>query len=277
MTVVEQMLARYPADAASRALALREIMQEIALAGLQRGGFFDSAAFYGGTCLRIFYGLPRFSEDLDFSLLQPDTHFSLEPYFKPVQEEFRAFGFDVSLTAKHKTASSAIESAFLKKTASLYDLTVIGQKTLKIKLEVDADPPLGFKTQERLLLQPYSFYTKCFALPDLFAGKMHALLYRTWGQRVKGRDWFDFEWYVRQGCALNLAHFAERAYQSGDLPTRSVSIPEFNRLLSDRIRELNVRSAKEDIQRVVPDASVLEVWSQTYFQQLAERIHFVNQ
>lgn len=274
MTVVEQMLARYEGDAASRALALREVMQEIALAGLQRGGFFDRAACYGGTCLRIFYGLPRFSEDLDFSLLAPDPTFSLEPYFRAIQDEFSAFGFEVSLTAKQKTAESDIESAFLKKTSSLYHLTVNGQKAVKIKLEVDKDPPLGFKTEERLLIQPYSFYTKCFARPDLFAGKMHALLYRKWGNRVKGRDWFDFEWYVRQGYPLSLHHFAERAFQSGDLAEREIAIPEFKALLKHRVETLNIRSARTDIARFVPDARALDIWSRDYFLQLIGMIRF---
>lgn len=91
MKVVEQMLSRYPAD--ERRHALREVMQEIALAGLQRAGFFEKAAFYGGTCLRIFHGLPRFSEDLVFSLLSPEPGFSLAPYFQSMREEFHAFGF----------------------------------------------------------------------------------------------------------------------------------------------------------------------------------------
>ena len=218
MTVVEQMLQRYALNThEDRTHALREVIQEIALAGLNRAGFFAKAAFYGGTCLRIFHGLPRFSEDLDFSLLKADANFSMEPYFKTLQAEFAAFGFDVEIVAKQKTATTAIASAFLKSNSSVYDLHVTGQKAMKIKFEVDTDPPLGFVTEEKLLIQPYSFYVKCFSLPDLFAGKMHALLYRKWKNRVKGRDWFDLEWYVRMACPLHLAHLGERARQSGDL------------------------------------------------------------
>lgn len=191
MSVIEQMLARYPAQ--EREHALREVMQEIALAGLQRGGFFDKAAFYGGTCLRIFHGLPRFSEDLDFSLLAPDRGFRLEPYFDAMRSEFAAFGFEVAITAHAKSVDSAVVSAFVKQGTSLYDVQVRGQRVLKIKFEVDTDPPPGFATEERLLVQPYSFYAKCYALPDLHAGKLHALLFRKWKNRVKGRDWFDFE------------------------------------------------------------------------------------
>ena len=153
--VVEQMLQRVPEGGiAVGNLALREVMQEIALAGLYRRGFFGKAAFYGGTCLRIFQQLPRFSEDLDFSLLQSDPEFCLEPYLQGVEEEFAALGIGVEIKVKRKTAPSAIISAFLKPTTTIVQLAVSGPKALKIKLEVDTDPPLGFNTEEQLLLQP---------------------------------------------------------------------------------------------------------------------------
>ena len=274
MTVVDQMLARYSDDDASQNLALREVMQEIALAGLYRGGFFDKAAFYGGTCLRVFYGLPRFSEDLDFSLLKTDSEFSLEPYFRGIRDEFSAFGFEVTLSVKEKSIRSELESAFLKKTSSLYDLNISGRKNVKIKFEVDKDPPLGFATEERLLIQPYSFYTKCFALPDLFAGKMHALLFRQWKNRIKGRDWFDFEWYVRQGVPLGLKHFAERGVQSGDITERSLSSRDFQALLHERIDSLDIRSARQDVVRFIPEPKAVDIWSRDYFHQIADRIRF---
>lgn len=113
MSVLEQMLSRHDlSDDQARHLAFREVMQEIALAGLQRGGFFDQAAFYGGTCLRIFHGLPRFSEGLDFSLLAPSAEFSLEPYFRALQDEFSALGVEVSIAAKKKVNDSAQSRAF---------------------------------------------------------------------------------------------------------------------------------------------------------------------
>src|SRR5690606_19814913 len=89
---------------------------------------------------------------------------------------------------------------------------------IKIKIEVDTKPPLGFETEEKLLTKPFSFYVKCFALPHLFAGKMHALLFRKWKDNVKGRDWYDLEWYIRKGIPLSLNHFRLRAIDSGDLP-----------------------------------------------------------
>lgn len=270
MQIIEQMLARYPQE--HRDHAMREVMQEIALAGLQRGGFFDTAAFYGGTCLRIFYGLPRFSEDLDFSLLTPQRQFSLEPYFRVLQEEFSAFGFEVEIAQRAKVQRGAIVSAFLKKGTSIYDLRVTGQSVLKIKFEVDTDPPEGFKTEERLLLQPYSFYVKCYCLPDLYAGKVHALLYRRWKNRVKGRDWYDFEWYVRSAVHLNVAHLSERATRSGDWHRNTMTVHECKNLLRERLQMLDLESARRDVAPFLKDQSVLNIWSKAYFEELVDRI-----
>ncbi|KAF5053641.1 Nucleotidyl transferase AbiEii toxin, Type IV TA system [anaerobic digester metagenome] len=273
MTVIEQMLERYPRHTdAQETHALREVMQEIALAGLGRGGFFAKAAFYGGTCLRIFHGLQRFSEDLDFSLLKPDSSFSFAPYLQTLREEFSAFGFEVQIEEKQKTAASDIVSAFLKKTSSRYDLNVSGRKALKIKFEVDTDPPLGFATEERLLIQPYSFYVKCFALPDLFAGKMHALLFRQWKNRVKGRDWYDFEWYVRRGTPLNLAHLSERSRQSGHWSGGDMNKEQFMEILHKRTESVDFVSARQDVEHFVGDPEQLAIWSREYFHQLAQLI-----
>lgn len=273
MSVVEQMLQKYHLeDGENINNALREVMQEIALAGLVRAGFFDKAAFYGGTCLRIFYGLPRFSEDLDFSLLQPQADFSLAPYFSALEKEFAALGFEVEISAREKSAESAIVSAFLKKNTSIYDVRVRGQKILKIKFEVDTDPPLGFNTEEKLLLDPYSAHVKCFSLPDLYAGKMHALLFRQWQNRVKGRDWFDFEWYVRRGVELSLEHLAMRARQSGHLGDEPLTPALFHAWLRQRIERLDVESAKSDARRFITDVRVLDIWSRDYFLELAQRV-----
>lgn len=270
MNVVEQMLARYPAE--DRAHAVREVMQEIALAGLQRGGFFAKAAFYGGTCLRIFHGLPRFSEDLDFSLLAPDPEFSLEPYFDAMRGEFAAFGFEVEIAAHEKSVESAVVSAFIKQGTSIHDVLVRGQRILKIKFEVDTDPPPGFATEERLLVQPYSFYAKCYALPDLFAGKMHALLFRKWKNRVKGRDWFDFEWYVRNAVPLHLAHLEQRARQSGDWDGGVLDEAGFRHLLQHRIETLGIDQARADVRPFLRDARALDIWSARYFHDLAAKV-----
>ncbi len=273
VNLLEQMLNRYPlVSVEQHDQALREVMQEVALAGLNRAGFFEQAAFYGGTCLRIFHGLPRFSEDLDFSLLQPDAEFSLQPYFKAVIAEFKALGLDVEIATKQKTIDSQIESAFLKNNTQVFSLNISSARKVKIKFEVDTLPPLGFATEEKLLLQPFSFYVKCFALPDLFAGKLHALLFRQWKNRIKGRDWFDFEWYVRHKVSPNLAHFARRAHESGAIHQYVVSKIELQALLHQRIMAVDFDSAKQDVVKFIPDAKVLNIWSTDYFLQLADRL-----
>jgi len=261
--------------------ALREIMQEVALAGLQRSGFFERAAFYGGTALRIFHGLDRFSEDLDFSLLQSDPEFSLEPYLKGIVMEFEALGMHVSVREKKKSAATNIDSAFLKSETLWKELVLEGvipqsglsiPPRLKIKLEVDKEPPLGFDTEENLLLKPFSFYVKCFTLPDLFAGKMHALLFRKWGTRVKGRDWYDMEWYIKKGVPLHLDHLRMRAQDSGDWIKPRLSEREFRSLLNARIDSVSFRAVREDIVRFIPDESVLTIWSAHYFKDLVKQL-----
>lgn len=282
--MIKQWLEEYqPTTQTAAEQALREIMQEIALAGLQRAGFFERAAFYGGTALRIFYGLNRYSEDLDFSLLKEDPNFSLEPYLQGIITEFNAAGMQVTIKEKIKTNKTNIESAFLKSDTIWKELVlenIIPQAGLemrpviKIKLEVDTIPPLGFETEEKLLLKPFSFYVKCFKQQDLFAGKMHALLFRKWKQRVKGRDWYDMEWYVKKGIALNLEHFLLRAQDSGDWQKESINKKEFLQILVDKINGTSIKSVREDIIRFIPDASVLDIWSLAYFNDLIKQLKF---
>src|SRR5690606_38225830 len=261
--------------------ALREIMQEVTLAGLNRTGFFEKAAFYGGTALRIFYGLDRFSEDLDFSLLAADPNFSLEKYQDAIINEFAALGMQVSILEKQKTVNSNINSAFLKSKTIWKELVLEGVipqnglqevASVKIKIEVDKEPPLGFSTEEKLLLKPFSFYVKCMSLPNLFAGKMHALLFRKWGTNVKGRDWYDMEWYIKKGYHLNLDHFLLRAIDSGDWKKRTINEEEFRKLLIEKIEIVNIDFVKADISRFIKDPKVLEIWSPSYFRDLSEKL-----
>jgi len=271
----------HPANRDEAKDALREIMQEIALAGLNRAGFFEKAAFYGGTALRIFYGLDRFSEDLDFSLLAQNPDFSLEKYQDAIVNEFAALGMQVTITEKKKTIKNNINSAFLKSETIWKELVlkeIIPQNGLKevanikIKIEVDIEPPLGFATEEKLLLQPFSFYVKCLSLPDLFAGKMHALLFRKWGTNVKGRDWYDMEWYIKKGYELNLNHFLLRAIDSGDWKKDKMSEAEFRALLSEKINDVKLDFVKADISRFIKDPKKLEIWSTQYFHDLVEKL-----
>jgi len=278
MQLIRQMLSRYSLqthDDYTR--AFREIMQEIALAGLYRAGFFKKAAFYGGTCLRIFHGLDRFSEDMDFSLLRPDAGFSFNPYLDAVKQEFASHGMDIIINIKKKNQPSQVESAFLKNNTSIYDFLLDGDvlrmhpgapSKIKIKFETDTDPPPGFATENKLMLLPFSFYVRCYSLPDLFAGKMHALLFRKWKTRVKGRDWYDLEWYVRQGVSLDLSHLSERIRQSGELKSPQINAQELFILLQERIANLNVSQAVLDIKPFLNDKAKLDIWSENYFMDL---------
>ena len=265
--------------------ALREIMQEITLAGLSRTDFFEKAAFYGGTALRIFYGLDRYSEDLDFSLLKPDSNFSIEPYFKAVLDEFKSLGLTVSINEKKKKKQTAIDSAFLKAETIWQEIVlediiketgVHSNKTLKIKIEVDRQPPLNFKTEGKLLLRPFSFYVKCFTKPSLFAGKMHALLFRKWKNRVKGRDWYDLEWYIKKGISLDVNHFLARAKDTKDWKDDSISNEQIIELLDTKIKSVSFSSIKEDVVRFIKNSDVLNIWSPEYFKDLIEKIKFEN-
>jgi predicted nucleotidyltransferase component of viral defense system len=248
--------------------ALREIMQEIALAGLHRSGFFEKAAFYGGTALRIFHQLDRFSEDLDFSLLARDENFSLKHYLNGVVDEFAAMGMKVSIVEKNKTHKTNVDSAFLKSDTLwtelnletiLPEMHVSGNMNIKIKIEIDTAPPQRFLTEEKLLLKPFSFYVRCYQLPDLFAGKMHALLFRKWKQRVKGRDWYDMEWYIRKGVRFNKTHFIQRAIDSNDLSTNEMSNAELLELLKAKIESTSINAIKEDVVRFIDDENKLTI------------------
>lgn len=247
--------------------AIFEVNQQVILAGLHNGGFFDTAAFYGGTCLRIFHGLQRFSEDMDFSLLAPDAGFDFTKYFRPIIDEFAIVGREVEI--KKKKNFGKVESAFLKDTTDVYDISFQTDKSIRIKIEVDTHPPLNFRTEQKLLLQPHSFMTRCFTLPDLFAGKMHALVYRGWKNRVKGRDWYDFEWYVRHNVPLDFRHLAERALQFNN---EALDRESFLLRLKEKLATANINQVKSDVLPFVKNPQELDIWSNDYFIQLADKI-----
>ena len=229
------------------------------------------SAFYGGTCLRIFHGLQRFSEDMDFSLLTPDDKFDFTKYFQSIIDEFAIVGREVEIKKKDKKWFGKVESAFLKDNTDVYDVSFQTDKSIKIKIEVDTQPPLNFRTEQKLLLQPHSFMTRCFTLPDLFAGKMHALVYRGWKNRVKGRDWYDFEWYVRHNIPLDFAHLAERVRQFNNA---EIGQEEFMSQLKERLATANINQVKSDVLPFVRNPKELDIWSNDYFVQLAGMMKF---
>lgn len=281
---VTRILAKYePKSVDDSVRALREIIQEVALLGLWRAKFFEHAAFYGGTALRILYGLDRFSEDLDFSLLAPSPDFNLARYTASLEEELLAFGFNVRVEMVDKAVESAVQSAFLKANTrnellvieageELAGRVAAGQ-VLKVKIEVDTDPPPGFSTSTRYLLQPIPFAVRSYSLPDLFAGKMHAILFRKWKNRVKGRDWYDLVWYAANHPQLNLGHLEQRMRQTGHWSGEmSLSPAAFSGLLFEAIDRLDVNQARKDVAPFVKDQRMLALWSHDFFSDVANRI-----
>ena len=266
----EKMLSAYDqrTDTARRN-AVYEVSQQIVLAGLADGGFFDKAAFYGGTCLRIFHGLNRFSEDMDFTLLKEDNSFHFEHYFQPIIDQFALVGRKVEIKKKDKKSFGKVESAFLKDNTDVYDLSFQTEKSIRVKIEVDTIPPLKFTTEQRLLLQPKSFMTRCVTLPDLFAGKMHALAFRVWKNRIKGRDWYDFEWYVRNGIPLDWNHLQERIRQFNG---QEMTLEEFKTTLRERLSGTDINRVKEDALPFLKNPGELDIWSNDYFLLLADQM-----
>ena len=263
--------------------ALREILQDVALLGLWRSKFFERAAFYGGTALRLLYGSDRYSEDLDFSLLETDETFTLGAYGDALCREISSFGFEVEFEDRKRGQHSAIESAFLK--ANTYrQLVVIGvgeemlsdlhpAKNLKIKLEVDTDPPGGFQTETRYVLQPVPFSVRSYTLPDLFAGKLHAVLCRKWKGRVKGRDWYDMVWYAANHPRVHLAHLESRMRQSGDYTDSNPLDPgTLKKMLRAALDELDVGEARREVAPFIRDQEGLDLWSPAFFAEIIGRI-----
>lgn len=282
--VLEQMLKSYHMkNLYDRKNAMKEIMQEIVLCGLSRAGFFQKAAFYGGTALRIFYGLDRFSEDLDFSLETADPTFDLASYFPVLEKEVRSFGLNVKIMVKEKSKESNIRSAFLKGNTKEHLLlfytdeqvagSVAKSEVIKIKFEVDINPPAyaAFEHKYRLLPAPYE--VNLYDMPSLFAGKIHAVLCRSWKSRIKGRDLYDYVFYLSRGTAVNRRHLRERLLQSGFITKDAVcTLPEIKCMLSNRFDQIDFSQAKEDVEPFIHDTSVLNLWCADFFKQITDAL-----
>ena len=268
-SAIKSMLAKYQCKSIEdQERALREIIQEIALLGLWRAKFFEHAAFYGGTALRILHGLDRFSEDLDFSLLKSDTKFTLERYEKSITTELAGFDIETVIERKPKVLDTSIESAFIKANTMIHMLKFGTQwkthkdKVCRIKIEVDTDPPLGFLTEVKQHFQPIPFSVKTFALPDLFAGKLHALLFRPRVRNLKGRDWYDLLWYVGRDVPVNLGHLECRARQSENwTDAKSMDLAMLRVLLNNKVESINMDELKSDVRPFIKDQDRLDAWN----------------
>ena len=281
-TVIEEMLKSYQVDNIyDRKNAMKEIMQEIVLCGLSRAGFFKEAAFYGGTALRIFYGLDRFSEDLDFSLEQINLDFDLCSYFPVLEKEVKAFGLNVEIQEKQKTKDSNIRSAFLKGNTKEHlllfyaDERVVGSvaknEVVKIKFEVDTNPPAFATYEHKYRLLPVPYEIRLYDMPSLFAGKIHAVICRGWQSRIKGRDLYDYIFYLSKAVTVNQKHLRARLIDSGYISeTQECTLEEIKTMLKNRFDSIDFLQARKDVEPFIRDTSVLDIWSSDFFKQITE-------
>ncbi len=251
--------------------AIREITQEVVLAALGRTEFFKHALFQGGTCLRIFYGLNRFSEDMDFILKQTNTDFPLQPHLQAVCDELEAYGYDVEIVDRSK-AGVAVRKAFLKddslgKVLQLkYGDRSGPARKIRVKLEVDTNPPSGSGMEIRYVDFPFVSSVTVQDRPSLFAGKLHALLCREY---VKGRDWYDFLWYTSRNVGVNYAFLSSALTQQGPWCQKSIQVDWHWCLthLEDKINSVDWPQAREDVRRFVKASEYpsLDLWSRELF------------
>jgi len=258
--------------------ALREITQEILLAALGRTGFFQKAGFQGGACLRIFHGLNRFSEDLDFALQKRDRSFSLRSYLEALEKELAAYGYESEIDDRSKLGQT--ERKAFAKGNSPGNLLKLDFKPatgplrkLRIKLEVDTNPPKGASFETKYLDFPFPSAVCMFDLPSLFAGKLHALLCREY---LKGRDWYDFIWYTARRTPANYSLLSSALDQMGPWKGKSITVDRswcFERL-RERINATNWKQAREDVQRFVKsiEQPSLDLWSMEFFLAQAEKL-----
>jgi len=276
----QEMMNRYTAGSLSdKKNAMKEILQEVVLCGLSRTGFFRDAAFYGGTALRVFHNLDRFSEDLDFSLTTSDESFNLSEIFPALRTEISSFGMNVEISEKEKTNESAIQSAFLKGNTKEHMLLfynqdreinqIPGNERIKIKFEIDTNPPAfaTFERKYRLLPSPYE--VQLYDMPSLFAGKVHAVICRAWKNRIKGRDLYDYVFFLSKGTTLNLEHLKARLVQSGAWNSEcSFGINDAKELLFERFRNIDYNQAKNDVLPFIKDSSSINLWSVDFFSRI---------
>ena len=262
--------------------AMKEIIQEIVICGLSRSGFFGEAAFYGGTALRIFYGLNRFSEDLDFALLEPNTKFDLNKYFPFIEKEVMAYGLNLNIITKEKTKGSNILSAFFKGDTKEHIFiffpnenmkNVTSLKNIKIKFEVDTNPPPGATYEFKYKLLPSPHQVRLYDEPSQFAGKIHAILCRNWNYRTKGRDLYDYIFYLSKETKVNLALIKSKLVESKVISEKSkFDIDILKNLLNAKFKEINYTDAKEDVMAFIEDKESLSLWNTDFFVEITKNL-----
>ena len=276
-SIIEQMLRQHETETLTdKKNGIKEVVQEIVLCGLSRAGFFKEAAFYGGTALRIFHGLDRFSEDLDFSLMAPNPGFDLPRYLPALERELAAYGFNFKVEDRAKAIDSDIRSAFLKGNTREHMLVFYaderlarsfsGNDTIKIKFEVDTTPPAFATFERKYRLLPIPYEVNLYDMPSLFAGKLHAVICRAWKSRVKGRDLYDYVFYLSQGTPVNLRHLNARLVDSGfDGAREDMTLGEIKDILHRRFESIDYDQARQDVLPFIKNPSAVEIWSKDFF------------
>ena len=270
--MIEQRLANYNCKTdVEEQQAIREITQEVVLAALGRGSFFKHALFQGGTCLRIFYGLNRFSEDMDFILRDVNPDFRLKDHIKHLTDELVAYGYNIKITDRDRT-DATVKKVFLKDNSlgKVIDLRHSSQTgpmaKIRIKLEVDTNPPAGSGYELKYLDFPFVSAVAVQDRPSLFAGKLHALLCREY---IKGRDWYDFIWYTSNGIGVNYDFLSSAINQLGPWQDQFITADKAWLLneLERKITSTNWKQAAEDVRRFVRVAEQpsLDLWSKDLF------------
>ena len=285
--VLSQMLSKYQINnIEDKKNAIKEIVQEIVLCGLSRGGFFKEAAFYGGTALRIFYGLDRFSEDLDFSLITQNPDFDLTKYFPYIENETKSLGLNFNVTEKIKSVDSNIKSAFLKGNTKEHILSfyedsedskfINKEEAIRIKFEVDINPPTGATYETKFGLLPSPYQVRLYDLQSLFAGKIHACLCRNWKSRVKGRDFYDYIFFLSIGARVNLENLKAKLVQSKFInEDYDLIIDNLKALLNERFESLDIEQAKQDVLPFIKDKTKLDLWSKEFFIEITKKLQSV--
>lgn len=270
--IIEDRLKRYRTNSAETELtAIREITQELILFALSTSDFFSHAAFQGGTCLRIVHGLNRFSEDMDFILKTGDTDFSWKQYLTLIHTTLEQYGYSVELQDKSH-AEETVKKAFIKddsigKVLRLAYANRQGtQRKIRIKLEIDTNPPGGGEFESAFIGFPAPSSITAETLPTLFAGKSHALLCRTY---EKGRDWYDFLWYLGNKTPVNYRRLAAALDQTGPWERQGLSVDRawYIDEMKRRIGEMDWKRAKDDVAPFISpqEQGLLSKWNAEFF------------
>ena len=262
--------------------SMKEIIQEIVLSGLARSDFFEKAAFYGGTALRIFYGLNRYSEDLDFALLEKNTDFQLEPYFEFIEEEIKAYGLKLKVFTKQKKVTN-IKSAFVKGNTLEHIVLFFSEnnhltndkilKDIKITFVVDVNPPSGATYELKYQFLPTPYLARLYDTPSLFAGKIHAILCRGWNNRIKGRDLYDYIFFLSQDTAVNMELLKNKLLASNYISeNQEFTIPKLRELLNEKFYGIDYEVAKQDVVPFLKGTSSLDIWSYDFFGTITQKL-----